>query len=214
MMDVERHCQQINGLLPWYVNRSLTTDEAEIVQAHLDDCEQCRDEAEWLAQAGIHLRSSRMQSAIPGEAESPVSSLRQRIAADRKERQRTGYALAAGMLLALAVTLGTVMAWQPLAPRYHTVTDPVAPATHAVMLEIELEPDAPLSTLYGILETHDAVIVAGPDARSRVVLEFHLAEGETAGSLVSALENNARVTRVRPGTESGSVTEPRNPGGR
>lgn len=197
MMDVERHCQQIDGYLPWYVNRSLQAHEAEIVQAHLDDCERCRGEAEWLAQLGTQLRDSRMKPAQMKSAnEAPVLELRKRIAADRQDRQRTYFALAAGLLLALAATLSVVMTWQPFAPRYHTVTDTVLPATNVVMLDLALKPDAPLSSLYGILEKYDAVIVAGPDAQGHLTLEFRLADDESAGSLLRALKNDAEVGRT------------------
>ncbi len=197
MMDVEHHCQQIDGLLPWFVNRSLHDRDVEIVRAHLEDCERCRGEAEWLAQLGSHLRGSRMKPV----SSAPVAGLRQRIAADRKDRQITGFALAAGLLLALATTLGVVMTWQPFAPRYHTVTDPVPPATGIVTMEFELAPQAPLSSLYGILEKYDATIAAGPDARGNITLEFRLADGESANSLVNALRNDpqvARTARIRP----------------
>lgn len=205
MMDVEHRCQKIDGLLPWYVNRSLTAQEAEIVQVHLDECEQCRSEAEWLAQVGSHLRDSpkKLATGAAGEAEAPLLALQKRIAAGEDRKPVTGrtwqqpaFALAAGLLLALAATLGVVMTWQPLTPRYHTVTDPVPPAANVVTMTLELKANAPLSSLYGILEQHDAVVVAGPDNQGRVALEFRLADGESVSGLVSSLESHPQVARV------------------
>src|SRR5690606_37343600 len=177
VMDVERHCQQIDELLPWYVNRSLPGREAEIVLEHLDGCERCRDEAEWLAQVGSQLRNSRMQTV--NEAEAPLLELGRRIAEDAAagrsaQQYRNHYAIAAGLLLALATVAGVVMSWQPFEPRFRTVTDTVAPARATVTMAFELKADAPLSSLYGVLEKYDAEIVDGPDTAGRIVLEFRL----------------------------------------
>ena len=37
-------CNPIRELIPWYVNGSLSVDEARQVAAHLSCCESCRDE--------------------------------------------------------------------------------------------------------------------------------------------------------------------------
>ncbi|MCK5246101.1 zf-HC2 domain-containing protein [Candidatus Bipolaricaulota bacterium] len=37
-------CTPIRELIPWYVNGSLSVDEARQVAAHLSRCESCRDE--------------------------------------------------------------------------------------------------------------------------------------------------------------------------
>lgn len=202
MMEAEITCRRIDDLLPWYINRSLTAREAEIVQSHLCTCDRCRDEAEWLAQLAGPLRDSSMKPASTAEAELPLAALRRRIANEhpaghRPEWRSPVFALAAGMLLALAVTLGVVLAWQPFAPRYHTVTDPLPAATNRVMLELELAPDAPISSLYRILETYDGTVVDGPDAQGRVALEFRLAAGEDAGALVDSLREDEQVSRIR-----------------
>lgn len=37
-------CTSIRELIPWYVNGTLSVDEARHVAAHLSQCESCRDE--------------------------------------------------------------------------------------------------------------------------------------------------------------------------
>lgn len=37
-------CTSIRELVPWYVNGTLSEDEARLVAAHISQCESCRDE--------------------------------------------------------------------------------------------------------------------------------------------------------------------------
>lgn len=195
-MDTEDRCERFDELLPWYVNGSLDA-EADAVREHLADCARCRGEAEWLATVGAHLRGSAAPSSRPVK-EASFSTLLQHITADDQRRQRSYLAMAAALLLTVAVTFGLVLSWQPLAPRYHTVTDPVAPAGRTVLMELELAPDAPLSSLYDVLERHGAVIVAGPDAAGRVQLEFPLRGSQEPAGLVRELEDRPNVVHARP----------------
>lgn len=190
-MDIEHRCERIDELLPWYVNGSLD-GEQEAVRAHLAGCDRCRAEAEWLSAIGAQLRADASRPA----RDTPFSTLLQHIAADDHRRQRSHLALAAALLLTIAVTLGLLLSWQPLAPRYHTVTDAVPAADRVVLVELELAPHAPLSSLYDILERHGAVVAAGPDTQGRLRLEFPLHGSEDVAGLVRELQSEATVTRA------------------
>lgn len=199
-MDTENRCERFDELLPWYVNGSLDV-EAEVVREHLAGCERCREEAEWLATVGAHLRASAnrpVNGPVKPVQDASFSRLLQHIAADDQRRQRSHLAMAAALLLAIAVTLGLALSWQPLAPRYQTVTDAVPRAASTVLMELELAPDAPLSSLYDVLERHDAVIVAGPDATGRFQLEVPLRDGENPSTLAQMLRAERNVLRATP----------------
>jgi anti-sigma factor RsiW len=43
-------------LIPWYVNGTLSVDEARRVAAHLSQCESCRDELIWNMRLNIEVR--------------------------------------------------------------------------------------------------------------------------------------------------------------
>lgn len=191
-MDAEIHCRRINEMLPWYVNRSLPDRDVEIVGTHLRDCESCRGEAEWLARVGRHLRESPVK---PPHA-AAFDALRFRIEGDRQRVQRTHFALAAGLLLAFAVTVGLVLAPYAFAPRYGTVTDAVQPAAQVVVLELTLKENEPVSSLHDVLGQYNADIIDGPAADGSLLLEFRLAGGESEQGLWRRLEKDPRVATL------------------
>ena len=49
-------CTPIRELIPWYVNGSLSVDEAHQVAAHLSRCESCRDELTQIMRLNIEVR--------------------------------------------------------------------------------------------------------------------------------------------------------------
>jgi anti-sigma factor RsiW len=49
-------CTPIRELIPWYVNGSLTVDEARQVAAHLARCECCRDELTQIMRLNVEIR--------------------------------------------------------------------------------------------------------------------------------------------------------------
>ena len=59
--------KEVSLLLPWYVNGSLSTSERERVQAHLDACADCRDEA---------ALSSDMMAAVQQHEATPILPVR------------------------------------------------------------------------------------------------------------------------------------------
>ena len=49
-------CNPIRELIPWYVNGSLSAEEARQVAAHLSRCESCRDELTQIMRLNIEVR--------------------------------------------------------------------------------------------------------------------------------------------------------------
>lgn len=49
-------CTPIRELIPWYVNGSLSVDEAREVAAHLSRCESCRDELTQVMRLNVEIR--------------------------------------------------------------------------------------------------------------------------------------------------------------
>ena len=51
-------CDTSRELMPWYVNGTLSSDEARQVAAHLAECAQCRDELAQLMRLQVEVRSA------------------------------------------------------------------------------------------------------------------------------------------------------------
>jgi len=51
-------CEQVRELIPWYVNGTLSTDEAAAVAAHLASCAGCREELAVTLQLSLQVRSA------------------------------------------------------------------------------------------------------------------------------------------------------------
>ena len=49
-------CNPIRELIPWYVNGSLSVEEAHQVAAHLSCCESCRDELTQIVRLNVEVR--------------------------------------------------------------------------------------------------------------------------------------------------------------
>ena len=49
-------CDPIRELIPWYVNGSLSVEEARQVAAHLSRCEACRDELTQIVRLNVEVR--------------------------------------------------------------------------------------------------------------------------------------------------------------
>lgn len=49
-------CDPIRELIPWYVNGSLSVEEARQVAAHLSRCEACRDELAQTVRLNVEIR--------------------------------------------------------------------------------------------------------------------------------------------------------------
>ena len=49
-------CTSIRELIPWYINGSLSVDEARQVAAHLSQCERCRNELTQMMRLNVEVR--------------------------------------------------------------------------------------------------------------------------------------------------------------
>ena len=66
-------CTPIRELIPWYVNGTLSTDEARLVAEHLSHCEECRGELIANMQLNIEVRRAFSElDGLPTEAKKDV----------------------------------------------------------------------------------------------------------------------------------------------
>ena len=188
--------REIDALLPWHVNGSLSSDERGRVEAHLAECARCQREAEWLRElqastdepmaetdaeidqawqrlhAGIEVRKGRrvlagLRSVRRGWTRAPAWT-RWALAAQ--------VALCAGLALALAQTRAS-------AP-YHTLGAADAPSRADARIAVIFDPETSEDRIRALLQGCDARIVDGPTVTGTYVLSVPRARSDRALSLL------------------------------
>jgi anti-sigma factor RsiW len=219
-MSTDRLHREAWELLPWYVNGTLENPELDAVQAHLGECEACREEAARCRQLAVAV-----QAASPGgRAPSPerLARLLERI--DRTERTAGGpawrrwlggtaarlrdalrttappirWVLAAqGALVVLLAAWGIWQAAAGGAPAYRTLADPSDPPG-AVQARIRLvfADDTPERDIRALLRRIDGSIVAGPSLAGAYTVE--LADAAARPAALDTLRASPGVRLAEP----------------
>ncbi len=165
--------QELVELLPWYVNGTLDETERSIVQRHIEDCAECRDDVEMLAEARRAIRNGSPAPLVPSpDSERLLAALD---STDRPSVRRSWLRIAAAAAIA-AIAITT--AWQ-LGPRpeatstlFETVTSPAVNQSINYVLEVQFVPGAAMETHSAFFESIGASELAVPlnDRAYRVTL--------------------------------------------
>lgn len=171
--------EQAQQLLPWYVNGTLETDEAAMVEAHLAECAECR--ADLAAEQVL----AREVAALPLDVEHAWSMLSDRIDAAGPPRRLVepvpflrrkvaiGWALGGPLAAAAAVAFAVVVvpgAPSPAGETYRALgSAPTAAPGNALVM---FKPDARDSDLRAALIKAGARIVDGPTASGAYVVRI------------------------------------------
>ena len=205
-MNTSRDCESIQDALPWFVNGTLPEGQRPELRAHLESCEVCRKEAEWLAQLRREM-PDRLENVTPDRDELAVEKLMSDVADSRGRRERRKILLAASVLLAMATLVGSMLTSYLLEPRFQAVTDTVT-HSQAVQLQLQFAPEARIDSLRSVMERTGATVSAGPDARGWVVLEVPMDDFRDREDLLEHLRSDPQVTAVEVlATSSGNDAE-------
>jgi anti-sigma factor RsiW len=195
--------REAQELLPWLANGTLDDAERHAVEQHLQGCEQCRRELQWLQQVGAaYAETAAAPDAGPalarlrGRLDEPAGSDRwplrrpwQRAGAAVLGRGRwIGFALAGQ--LGVIVALGWVLAVREppagTAAAYRTLSAPgsvdAGAAAGAARLIVVFDPELRERDMRRIVRDAGARIVGGPSASNGYVLAV------APGAADSALE--------------------------
>jgi len=194
--------EQVQQLLPWYVNGTLETDEVAAVEAHLAECAECR--ADLAAEQAL----SREVAALPIDVEHAWSALSERIDAEGPPRRLAapvpflrrkvaigwalGGPLAAAAAVAFAVAVGPG-APSPAGETYRALgsAPTVAPGNALVMFR----PDARDSDLRAALTKAGARVVDGPTATGAYVVRI---APDSRGRAIDGLRATPQVVLAEP----------------
>lgn len=193
----------VDALLPWYVNGTLEGDEREYVRAHLEECAQCRQEAEW--QRELHAACVAADSA-PGAA-NPLRNLRRHLTSRAPKRSlsarihhgwrrsslstRWGVAAAlAGALVTLAVSGVPDIGGPAL---YHTLGASGRAAHAGGSIVVVFDPATTEAELRRILRETGARLVDGPTQTNAYILDVPAEKRQDA---MQVLRNERAVVLV------------------
>jgi hypothetical protein len=187
---------QTQHLLPWYVTGALGGKELALVETHLSECAECREDAEIEKTLARHVRT------LPCDVERGWASLKARIdsgqAAQRKptllgRRIPVGWAVAAQAATLAIVILLTAFA--PMRPQLLYRTLGAAPAAASGNLIVVFRPDSSEATLRSILMQNQARIVDGPTPTDAYVLHVDPAR---RAAVLAGLKRDRSVSLAEP----------------
>lgn len=200
----------VDALLPWYVNGTLEGDEREYVRVHLEECAQCRQEAEW--QRELHAACV-VVSSVPGTA-NPLRNLSRQLMTRATKPSLSGRvrsawrhsspwarwgvtAALAGVVVTLAVSGLPGIGGPAL---YHTL-GASSTAVHAGgSIVVVFDPATTEAELRRILREAGARLVDGPTQANAYILDVPLEKRQDA---MQALRNeHAVVLAARLGSEN------------
>lgn len=205
--------REIDALLPWYVNGTLTDDEHRRVEAHLSECVRCQRERDWL----YELRSAVAEPAasVEGCADASLARLRERLDAgigrrllrslrDVREGWRrspawTRWALAAQLALCVGLAGALVLPRAPAA--YHTLGSGSTAQSAEARLVVMFEPSMAETRLRALVQGNGARIVDGPTATGAYVLAVPRTRAVQVLAALRHEHDVQMVERLTPGRD-------------
>ncbi len=206
-------------LLPWFVNGTLEAADARAVEAHLEGCACCRDDAIALEQVRTLLRSPDAvehaphsglrklmqridaQSALPGPDAGERAAMPPGLPASRPRFGSPLRWLAAAVVLqsvALVVVGTAALRGQDREDAaYRTLTSAPAPV-HGAALRVVFASSMTLGELQALLQAHRLAVRAGPSAAGLFTLATPDAQAGEAEAVLARLRADPRVRFAEP----------------
>jgi len=207
MAPNEAHHELAWGLLPWFVNGTLSTDEAASVERHLASCPACRAEVERCRHLSAVSGTSGLETP-PAWAPSPAHFARILTQVDAAQpARRPGFVrrLRSWLLetpppvrwaLAVQAALIVALAGVLLAPEtpYETLSRGADPAAgERARMRVVFAADTTEKELRELLNSIDGRIVDGPTPQGVYTLQLSVAGPERARHVSAVLARHPKV---------------------
>ena len=185
---------ELAELLPWFVNGTLDETERRVVQRHIEECAECREDVEMFAAAQRAVRNESPAPLVPApNRERLVAALDN--AARRPGRRPGPWIAAAATIAAVAITIAWQAGSRPAATPalFETATSPPVSQPINYVLEVQFVPGSTVEAHNEFFESVGASELAVPlnDRAYRVALGL--------GSVTLAqLEQYADQIEARP----------------
>jgi len=208
------------ALLPWLANGRIAPEDREWVEAHVQDCAECRAELAAQRMVASHVTSDQANSPLPASSDEQKSfnKLWARIeAAESASKTATGTMGApvpvprssrtvrwlAAAVVVQAIGLGILVATlrgNSVDASMRTVTD-VSPRLNAPAVRLVFSPDASVDSVKTLLIHQGLSIVAGPGDAGNFTAELSVdavASGASAESVAQVLKKDPHVSFAEP----------------
>jgi anti-sigma factor RsiW len=212
--DQVRH-EQLEAMLPWYVNDSLEPGERAAFRAHLQDCPSCQHEVG--VQVMIRDRMRRERRVLPAPMAS-LDGMMKRIEAYETSRSRRwqlwlakrikGRALERALIAQAAaiLLLAFVVAWLAIRPEppaeYRTLgASPQWQLPGRAYIQLVPRESATVAEVRMLLQNAGGRIVHGPSASGAYIVEFDIAEAAVdrgSEEVIAWLSAQPAVALARP----------------
>jgi anti-sigma factor RsiW len=191
--DISSRHRQTWELIPWVVNGRASPEERRIVEQHLADCGDCREEYRFQSQLRSAVASEPQREADPraalqrlwrridGEAETPT--MIRRVAAHGFARGLLAAVIVEAVgIAALSAALWTRDGSAGKAPVYQTLSAPADAASRATIRAV-LAPTLNLGQVQALLAQAQLQIVGGPSEAGVYSLAPRSAHADSAAAL-------------------------------
>lgn len=182
---------EIEQLIPWYVNGTLNEAEMDLVNRHVGRCECCAASVE------REVRFARKLRGRPEDLpELPAPEVGWKRLANRLPKPQPLFGSAPAATLAavmLVVASGAFLVGQQLQPpAFQTMTTP--PTYQGPVIQLSFEPDVPEHTIRGVVLELGGTVIAGPTSTG--VYRIGLPAGSDGAAWVARLRDRSAVRWV------------------
>jgi hypothetical protein len=196
--------ESIDGLLPWFVNNTLSPAEYERVRHHLDDCEECRANVGLLSVVQSTVRRATTTPLVPPPRTGRLLEAIDALSQDRKRRRWVGATAAVAAvgfaLLAVVLLIPDRRIGDASPARFETATSTARQAGMDYVLVVQFEPGSLAADQDRVLRELDARDISRGEAEGSYRVTVSL-----AATSLAELERFTRDVEALPDVRSASV---------